>query len=263
MNFHNPQLYSYLLLFFLVIRFGVPLIRKKIELNQTTRLYGQIRLKSKRWQVFAKSERGRNIYYREEGSGSETTLILAGFHGDEPASFRLVLRLADLLEAEPDLISKPVVLIPVVNPDGLLEYRRTNANSVDINRNFPGANWSASASEAKFSPGSKPASEPETRAVLSLIEQYKPARIISIHGYLNMNNYDGPARELAESMAAVNSYPVTPEVGYSTPGSFGGYAGRKLNIPVVTLELPRLNDEVLWQQNAGALIAAINFNPQN
>jgi len=262
MNFFNPQFYSGLLVIFLLVRFGLPFIKKKQELKNTTQLYGQIRLNNKGWQIFAKSELGRNIYYREEGSGSDCTLILAGFHGDEAAGFRLVLRLAGLLAKEPALIQNSAVLVPVVNPDGLLESRRTNASGVDINRNFPAGNWTDQPDESKYNPGSKPASEMETRAVLALIEQYKPTRIITIHGYLKMNNYDGPARELAECISALNGYPVSADIGYATPGSFGSFAGQK-NIPVVTLELPRADDEMLWQQNGQALIAAINFNPVN
>jgi len=68
---------------------------------------------------------------------------------------------------------------------------------------------------------------------------YQPAKIISIHTLLRAINYDGQAAELAKLMSKYNDYPVSKDIGYPTPGSFGTYAGIERNIPTTTLELPR------------------------
>ena len=47
------------------------------------------------------------------------------------------------------------------------------------------------------------------------------------------------------------------------PGSLGSYAGTKLGIPTVTLEMPRsatgLAPDALWQRYGEALVVAVRF----
>ena len=50
-------------------------------------------------------------------------------------------------------------------------------------------------------------------------------------------NYDGDALQYAEKISEIINYPVQPDIGYPTPGSFGTYCGVERNIPTVTLEL--------------------------
>lgn len=208
----------------------------------------------------ARSVEGRRIYAFEWGSGPVVTMVLGGFHGDEPVGVELVLRFADELSAKvTGLDQATVVCVPVVNPDGLIRGTRVNANLVDLNRNFPTGNWSPESSRARYFPGRTPGSEPEVRALTLLIKQYEPDKIISVHAPLHMVNYDGPGRNLAEEMAKHNSYPVRSDIGYETPGSFGQYAGVERGIPVITLELPDVSVKRAWQDNATALQAAIDY----
>jgi murein tripeptide amidase MpaA len=72
------------------------------------------------------------------------------------------------------------MILAEANPDGLLTGRRTNANGVDVNRNFPARNWRRF-KHPLFDNGPSPASEPETRAILAAIEEMRPGRIVSIH----------------------------------------------------------------------------------
>jgi protein MpaA len=167
---------------------------------------------------------------------------LGGFHGDEPKSVRLTDQLIGWLSDE--VLEGPTcsaIVMPVVNPDGYDVRKRRNARGVDLNRNFPTANWQRGNPRSRLFGGEKPASEPETRAVIRLLERYKPSRIVSIHSidrHRFCNNYDGPAKRLAEGMARHNGYPVRGGIGYPTPGSFGTWAGVERRIPIVTLELP-------------------------
>lgn len=171
-----------------------------------------------------------------------TLLVFAGFHGDEPKSVDLARRLLTwLCEKAPDGRHVRWVIVPLVNPDGYALRKRRNANRVDINRNFPTQNWSPSSPRSRMFGGPRPASEPESRAVIAAVRRFRPAAIITIHSIgLNRfcNNYDGPARSLARAMARHNGYPVTASIGYPTPGSFGAWAGNEFGIPTITLELP-------------------------
>ena len=94
---------------------------------------------------------------------------------------------------------------------------------------------------------------------MDLIEKYNPDRIVSIHAPLEVVNYDGPARALAERMSVHNGYPVSGDIGYPTPGSFGNYAGVERSIPTITLELPRGGFDAMWEPNKKALLEAITY----
>ncbi len=148
-----------------------------------------------------------------------------------------------------------ILFIPCLNPDGMQLGTRTNANSVDLNRNFPTKNWGEDGSEAgNFSPSPQPSpqggegkspyfggksagSEIETRFVMEIIEEYKPERILTLHAPYKVVNYDGPAQDWAEEISKIIGYPVEASIGYPTPGSFGTYCGIERNIPTITLEL--------------------------
>jgi protein MpaA len=75
------------------------------------------------------------------------------------------------------------VVVPIANPDGLKQHSRTNMRGVDLNRNFPTAQWDADAihnwetrlkKDPRRYPGPQAASEVETACLLSLFEKFKP-----------------------------------------------------------------------------------------
>ena len=68
---------------------------------------------------------------------SRSGLILAGTHGDEGSS--IVTLSCALRTLKPELRRHHVVL--AVNPDGCQLGLRANARGIDLNRNFPAANW--------------------------------------------------------------------------------------------------------------------------
>lgn len=229
--------------------------------NESIKEYQSVEKSEIPWTVWDKSVEDRNIHLLELGQGENVVVIFGAFHGDEPLGSLLVLKFAEYLfrQFDGEMKSK-VIIVPVVNPDGLFQGTRTNHNGVDINRNFPTKNWSEDSKSKRYFPGKEPGSEPETRAVIRLLEEFHPDRIVSVHTPLKMVNYDGPGLELARKMAGFNKYPVQDDVGYETPGSFGNYAGVERNISVITLELPQIPLEEVWEQNRDALLAAIRFD---
>lgn len=205
--------------------------------------------------VAGHSREGRPIEMRVLGEGKDTVLILATIHGNEAAGTPLVRRLAEHLVANAHLLEgRRVILVPVANPDGYTHGTRRNAKGVDLNRNFKTAN----------SRGGVPLSEPESRALVGLLERYRPAVVVSIHQPLTCVDYDGPAADLAASMAAAGGLPVR-KLG-AKPGSLGSYVGLELGLPIVTVELPRsasrlANDE-LWHRYGGMLLVAVRAEPR-
>ncbi len=210
------------------------------------------------------SVEGRPLTLEIFGDGPDRVFIFGGIHGDEPTSATLAKRFADHLRIHWEMFEgKTIGILAEANPDGLLRKTRTNAHGIDLNRNFPASNWSKAGKSGKH--GTRPCSEPETRAIIKAMELIQPARIVAIHsarGGRHCNNYDGPARLLAEAMNQHNRYPVKASMGYPTPGSFGTYAGIDHCIPTITLELPRADSALsVWRDNAVALESFIGGVP--
>jgi protein MpaA len=203
------------------------------------------------------SVEGRPVECRILGSGQDTVLIMATIHGDEPAGMRLVQHLGDYLVERPDVLEdRRVVLMPLVNPDGFANGTRHNAGGIDLNRNFPAGNFTSTGRH-----GAEPLSEPESQAIKAVLDEWPPARIVSIHQPVACIDYDGPAEDLARAMGAWTDLPVS-RIG-SLPGSLGSYAGVTRGIPIITLELPasasRMDASSLWQAYGEALLAAIRY----
>ncbi len=195
----------------------------------------------------AKTKLGNEIYLT--GDENAKVLVIGVFHGDEPQGKYLIEKyltdpsLAPHLECKnyergkmPQYLRGGKLFIPCLNPDGLQLGQRTNANSVDINRNFPTKNWTLT-EKNEFFGGEKPASEIETQFVIDIINEYNPEIILTLHAPFKVVNYDGPAEQLAEKISKIINYPVEPNIGYPTPGSFGTYAGVERQIKTITLEL--------------------------
>jgi protein MpaA len=206
------------------------------------------------------SVEGRPLTLHVFGDAPNPTLILGAIHGNEPTSATLAQHLIDYLRQHPEALPPDtgVAILPVANPDGLALKTRTNKNHIDVNRNFPAANW-AKRRRTQYFGGEQSSSEPETLAIIAAFDRLRPARVISIHSMdAPCNNYDGPARDLAESMSRHNGYPVKDNIGYPTPGSLGNWAGTDRHIPIVTLELPRkLDADRAWEQNRAALLGVL------
>src|SRR5215207_8718102 len=98
----------------------------------------------------------------------DPAVLFGAMHGDEPVSGYMLDRLVeDLIERPP---GRDTWVIPVLNVDGTLAGTKNNSRDVDLNRNFASANWTA-AHKAGYHPGETPESEPETRALVDLIER--------------------------------------------------------------------------------------------
>ena len=171
-----------------------------------------------------------------------TVLIIGVFHGDEPQGKYLIEKYLSQKIYPPLDGNNNLIFIPCLNPDGMQNNTRTNANSVDLNRNFPTKNWGQDGSEAGENPkdyygGKTPASEIETQFVINIIKKYQPNLILTLHAPYKIVNYDGPAQNIAQKISKIINYPVEPSIGYPTPGSFGTYCGVEQNIPTITLEL--------------------------
>jgi len=191
------------------------------------------------------------------GEGPDVTFILATIHGNEVAGTPLVRWLGKYLRQYPEMLTgRTVVLLSVVNPDGMAHDRRHNSRGVDLNRNFEASNRLNDKESGQIA-----LSEPEARVIHRLILQYKPDRIVTLHQPLACIDYDGPAQMLADRMGKYCALPVK-KLG-AKPGSLGSYAGVTLGIPIITFEMmgadSQLDSETLWHKYGRALLAAILY----
>lgn len=191
------------------------------------------------------------------GEPSENNILIVGVvHGDEPQGKYLIEEYlkthynfpsnSDLpLSSKSPISRRGRLFIPCLNPDGLQLNRRTNANNVDINRNFPTKNWGKNEGDnatcddetTNYFGGKSAGGEIETQFLIDTINKYTPSLVMTIHAPYKVVNYDGPAKEIAEKISDIIKYPVEASIGYPTPGSFGTWAGIERNIPTITLEV--------------------------
>jgi protein MpaA len=164
-------------------------------------------------------------------------LIIGGVHGDEPEG---VVGARGLLEAfrQNYNLDLNIVIVPELNPEGVLLKTRGNSNKVDLNRNLPTKDWTAKAATERYYPGPSALSEKENQALVTWLKQNKTDFIISLHSWKPMLNTNGDVPE-ALVIAKLTGYVIEPDIGYPTPGSLGTYAGLENGMPTLTYEIER------------------------
>ena len=224
---------------------------------------------------------------RDDNQNDVTTLFLGAVHPDEITPVHLSFMFAAALNRDPSLYAqKRVVIAPMVNPDGFFmkPLRRSNANGVDLNRNFPTSDWWSSANhlyrnkvkiDPRRFPGAAPQTEEGTRFQIDLFDHFSPDKVISVHAPLGFLDYDGPgdyklgklsdyekkARQLTNVISkSAKNYQIRDFNIY--PGSLGTYAGKERLIPTVTLELDSTNPKMVgkyWRDFFPGLKTAIQY----
>jgi protein MpaA len=117
-----------------------------------------------------------------DSAGTRVALVVGVIHGDERAGLRIVRALKRRAAQDPAaLAGTQLWVIDTVNPDGLRAHGRKNAHGVDLNRNFP-YRWRDDIPHSNgYYPGPRPASEPETRAVMAFARRIQPDLSIWYH----------------------------------------------------------------------------------
>lgn len=203
------------------------------------------------------------FYYDRKGINKEPAniLVFSLIHGDETPAGSVGRFWMERLESiEPRNNWR---VIPVLNPDGVKAKTRTNANKVDLNRNFPTKDWNDKAipywekstkKNPRRFPGLTSASEPETRCAVKAIDDFKPDFIVSIHTPLTVLDFDGPKVKPPKF-----DYLPWKSLG-NYPGSLGRYMWFERKTPVLTMELkedlPHSNQPLLKLQDIiGVLVS--------
>lgn len=248
---------------------------------------------AKSQRIIGASVEGRNIEVYSFGSGKKHLVFVGGVHGGyEWNSVLLAYKFIDYLNTNPGFVPKDITvhIVPSVNPDGvykvtgkngrfteadvpkdgaLLASGRFNANGVDINRNFdckwkPESMWRGNVVSA----GNAPFSEPESKAMRSLIQERAPVAVVFWHSQANAV-YASQCEKgiLPETLALMNLYsqpsgyvPVKTFDAYETTGAADDWLA-SLGIPAITVEL-KTHETIEWEQNFSALQAMMQYYSQ-
>jgi murein peptide amidase A len=233
-----------------------PAVKRETESQQVERCdRGVIRHASS---PYGTSLEGIPLTVYHPDAGDPSLLVLASIHGDE-AETTVIVSEALRCISRGDLAT---AVILCGNPDGMLRGTRGNARGVDLNRNFPTSNWRPDATHYKtragdardiaLSPGAQAASEPETRALIELLERYKPRAVVSLHAALACID-DPSASPLARQLAERCALPLQSDIGYPTPGSMGTWASEH-GLTVITWEVEAASAYDLKDRNVPILI---------
>ena len=213
--------------------------------------------RSSSWQTIGYSHQGRPLRIRRIGAGPRRVIWIGGIHGNEREGVVSTAELPAALAAQRGALDEvTLTILEDVNPDGTAANTRGNARGVDLNRNYPASN---------FLPGERygqrPLDQPEAKALHDLVRAERPDLVIVAHSWRNDHfiNYDGPAVRYAELFSRHSGYRVKPsDKIHPTPGSLGSWVGRKLQIPILTLEHERGSDPWrCWVATRKAILSVI------
>lgn len=199
------------------------------------------------------SVKGRPIVavHRWTQGATRRTLVVGSIHGDERAGQRVVRRLRTAaLPTGVDLW-----LVRTVNPDGARADRRTNANGVDLNRNFP-AYWVRAGAGTPTWSGPSAASETETRAMVAFLRAVSPRTTLVFHQPLyGVDSYRAKSMTLVRRLGQETGLPVRSfDCGGGCNGTLTDWHNANLPGRAVTIELGRTASEDRVDRVAAALL---------
>lgn len=237
--------------------------------------------------IIGKSLCKREIYSLSIGRSENPLLITAGYHGQEWLTCLAALRFTELLlnsksrglplwETSIACISREVIIVPCVNPDGVqiaingaesaggyhrnvtkimsesVEKWNANARGVDINHNFD-AGWHElrrmETESGILGPSPRrygsyaPVSEPETAAIVDLCKMRKPRMALALHSqgeeiyWEYGKNRPHRSLELARIFSAVSGYELIGNDGLASHGGFKDWFIDFFNKPAFTIEM--------------------------
>jgi protein MpaA len=189
--------------------------------------------------------------------GGRVVLVIGCIHGDEGAGVAVTDRLATAtIPAGIDLW-----LVPTMNPDGQAHNTRTNADRVDLNRNFP-YKWAplGKPGSSQYA-GPSEASEPETKAIVALVSRIRPEMTIWYHQDLNrISPAAGRPGRIRQRYAELTALPMLAVTGGTYTGTASPWAQNDVSGVAFIVELgPSLTDQQVVTHADAVLTVSIEL----
>ncbi|RLD29365.1 MAG: peptidase M14 [Bacteroidetes bacterium] len=149
--------------------------------------------------TIGKSVKGENIYSVIIGKGRKKVLIWSQMHGNESTTTKALFDVFNFLDNSNAFSSTIIdnctlMVIPILNPDGALNYVRFNANNIDLNRD------------------AKDLSQPESIVLRKCFDDFQPDYCFNLHGQrtiFSAGKTNHPATVSFLSPAQDKSYSIT------------------------------------------------------
>jgi protein MpaA len=207
--------------------------------------------------VLGKSVRGRPIiaWHMDDVTDGKhagpTVVLIATMHGNEGAPRQIL----QSLRSGPAIHGADVWLVPVYNPDGLAAGTRRNAHGVDLNRNYP-YHWADL--DGSYESGPRPASEPETRAMMGFLRAVDPDYVLSFHQPLHGVDTDNKRPGFSRRVADLLNLPATTlDCGGVCHGTMTGWFNDHFKGFALTVEYGAHPPERLMTRSAPRQVLAI------
>ncbi len=246
-------------------------------------------------------------------NGDNQILIFGAMHAREYITMQIVMRqLCETLNptgasyrgvpAAELLQGVTIHFVPDSNPDGVaisqfglngiknpsirnsvaamtddFEQWKSNANGVDLNRNFD-AGWheyvgSTYPGSERYK-GTSPGSEPEAAALIRLTQDYHIKRAISYHTcgaviywyYKQSGSVLAESKKFAEEISSATNYPLDDDYTALDAAGYKDWAVYKLGVPSITIEVgaetgglinpvPQSRFGSIWERNKNVVLA--------
>ncbi|TMK80093.1 MAG: murein peptide amidase A [Actinobacteria bacterium] len=149
-------------------------------------------------------ERPIRLFEHGDPDAPHRILVVGCIHGDEPAGIAIAERLEGMtVPKEIDLW-----VITSSNPDGVAQRTRTNADGVDLNRNFPWRWRPIGRQGDRHYSGPRPLSEPESRLLAREIERLRPEITIWFHQPFGVVDQSGGDVAIERRFASLAGLPL-------------------------------------------------------
>jgi predicted deacylase len=206
--------------------------------------------------VIGESVQGEPIVARRFGApdAAVRVVVIGEIHGNESAGRAVISKISEKLKVRSTRAT--FWLVTTMNPDGHAAGTRTNANGVDLNRNFP-ALWIPQGRGTVQYSGDGPGSESETAAMMAFLKQVKPTAVVVFHQPLDAVDLGYPRSHAAAKAfgrwMGMDVWSI-PCGGRPCHGTLTDWVDARLKAVGLTVELSRAPDDAELERAANASI---------